>query len=143
MAKKPEKPNGHIVRRGAARCIEYAIDANNRMHAKEFYDALPREEQAKFNALFLVVAEHGERKLKKNKLGPEWDEFWAFKSQANDKQMMRIACIRFNSRWFLLHGFFKPAQSTWPTWANSQCEVITREHFERWDQELIQDKKKL
>ncbi len=118
----------HIAAKGQKRTIEYARLCDGSMPAKNFYDSLPKCDQAKMLALWQRTANHGEQGLNKRKFAKEDGPFWAFKSDAADGRMIRFGCFRIDDRWILVHGFYKPAQNRWPRSDVNQCYVVQSEH---------------
>lgn len=126
------KADSFVVAKGVQRTIEYARRKDGSIPAKQFYNSLPKCDQAKMTALWQRTANHGEipqpRKFKHEE-GP----IFAFKTKAADGRMIRFGCVRLGKRWLLVHGFYKPAQSRWPQSDVNQCYTVRNEHVATWE----------
>ena len=98
-----------VVAKGAWGSVLWAVDAAGRRPAKDFYEGLSSQNQAKVLALFQRLAEVGQvsNREKFKQLGPKAGEqgkgLWEFKSH----QIRMIGDFKPGYRFFLAHGTIK------------------------------------
>ena len=116
--------------------VEYALDGNGQMPAKEFLESLDQDDDApnlaKLLQWFQWMAENGQI-ANDQKFKHEKGDIYAFKAKTNEKKMVRIPCFRIRNRWILTHGFYKPGRSKWRPQEFTTAERIQLEHME-WEQ---------
>jgi phage-related protein len=101
--------------------VACAARANGSVPAKEFFDGLVREEQAKVLSLFHRMAEIG-RITNTEQFRKVQGDVWEFK-----KFQIRFSCYQVERTWFLLHGFRKK-QDRWPRREIDTALAILNEH---------------
>lgn len=118
-----EKENVVVV--GAKMSVEFAKDAQGRMHAKVFLEAeIDAADRTKLMRIFQRLAESGvvtNREHFRHEQGPIWG---AKSFQA------RVACFRHGNAWLLTHGFVKKTDK-WPTQEIERALRIMAEHLAR------------
>jgi hypothetical protein len=119
-----------VVVRGAAKTVEYAVDANGAMPAKEFLDSgfadgsLNKAELAGIRRLFEKMAAHG-RITSKQKFRKERGEIYAFK-----RGQIRVPAFCIGNTWYLTHGF-KKKKDKWLDTELDRADRIRHEHLNR------------
>ena len=92
--------------------VEYAVDEEGKMPAKEFLDSLGPATKARFLASFSHFSHNGPQGMTDKMFCQEREDIHAFKCKEK-KLRLRIPCFRHGDCWKLTHGFVKPPQSEW------------------------------
>jgi hypothetical protein len=98
-----------IAAKGSWGTVEWAVDSRGDVPAREFFELLPTEDQAKVNALFRRLAEDGtiwnREKFRQlgEKAGSKGRGLWEFKSF----QIRLIGAFRTGKRFIIAHGLQK------------------------------------
>jgi hypothetical protein len=110
--------------------VEYAIGANLKSDAKDFYDLEIIEEFGKTNgkkvrqrlmAIFEYIGDHGYSP----RMSPERGNIYGIKWEFSRKQI-RLGCFQLGKCWILTHGFFKKG-------AQKKLGVWSVDHLDRAD----------
>lgn len=112
----------NLVVRGPRATIEYAVQANGRMPAKEGLRRLSERERARLYVLFERYAREG-RILNPDQFKKEEGEIWSFK-----RDQSRVPCFLRGQRVILTHVFTKKRQR-WPRREFQRAERIMNEHL--------------
>lgn len=96
-----------IAYRGRRLIIVYAVDNKGRSPGKEFFDALPLEDQAKLMWLFKLLADEG-KISNPEKFGNLKEGFFEFKSY----QIRMPCCYLPGGLVLITHGFLKKRDRT-------------------------------
>lgn len=112
----------NIVVRGPRATIEYAVQTNGRMPAKEGLGRLSDRERARLFALFERYAREG-RIFNPDQFKKEEGEIWSFKRDQN-----RVPCFLRGHRVMLTHVFTKKRQR-WDRREFQRAERIMNEHL--------------
>ena len=128
----------HIIVDGDMRIVEYAVCSDGSMPAAVFVNSLDRKDQAMLFKFFQHLANAGERGFRNTeRFKQERGELYTFRHTTrlgpkHGVQRLRLPCFRFDNRWIITHGFWKPPQSKWPEEQfirafAIQKDVVTRE----------------
>lgn len=132
MSKIPIPRKDRLAASGAWGTVEFALTANGKMPAKEFFESLSKDDQAKFAALFKWMADNG-RICGETKFKHEQGRLFTFKKKTAGGQLVRFPCFQIGNRWILTDGFFKPKKDTWHKEAFTRAERIMADHF-KWEE---------
>ena len=110
-----------LVAAGAWGQIRYAVRFDKGSPAKDFYESLSQNDQAKLNTLFVRMADHG-RISNGQKFKRVEADIWEFKCFR-----IRMSCYQSGRCWFLLHGFEKKGDY-WPGGELARAQNLLAEH---------------
>jgi hypothetical protein len=128
------------IRKGRWGSVEYALGANKKREAEEFYniDLIKifgktdgEKVRRRLMAIFEYVADHGYSP----RMSPERDYIHGIKWEFS-KKLIRFACFQDGKCWVLTHGFFKPGAKkklgAWPPEHLDRADRIMAKHKARF-----------